>query len=213
MKRLLVLLLVLGMASMAQAAVSLNISVDMDKDGPQLPIEDPVDSQINVAPSESIWIDIHGLVPSGEYTSVIVQVNGLGELSGGHVALTSVGNISFELMNKEETDPDVEMTWQEIADYFGLGSGLQNSLYMVNLTDTDGVNTPFDDLEGTLIDQIVFHCTGEGDATITVWDWDNSDVENGIPTIYDTLVIHQVPEPMTLSLLGLGGLALLRRRR
>jgi hypothetical protein len=31
--------------------------------------------------------------------------------------------------------------------------------------------------------------------------------------ILDTVTIHQTPEPMTIGLLGLGGLALLRRRR
>jgi hypothetical protein len=32
-------------------------------------------------------------------------------------------------------------------------------------------------------------------------------------TVLDTLTIHQIPEPMTLALLGLGGLFLLRRRK
>jgi opacity protein-like surface antigen len=32
-------------------------------------------------------------------------------------------------------------------------------------------------------------------------------------TILDSLTIHQIPEPMTIALLGLGGLFLLRRRK
>ncbi|MHC4112904.1 MAG: PEP-CTERM sorting domain-containing protein [Planctomycetota bacterium] len=32
-------------------------------------------------------------------------------------------------------------------------------------------------------------------------------------TLLDTLIIHQVPEPMTIAMLGLGGLLALRRRK
>ena len=49
-----------------------------------------------------------------------------------------------------------------------------------------------------------FHCLALGDAVIVVRD--------GSGNITDSILVHQVPEPMTIALLGLGGL-LLRRRR
>jgi hypothetical protein len=53
---------------------------------------------------------------------------------------------------------------------------------------------------------LMYHCSGRGDVTIYLWDL--LDVE----TPQDTIIVHQVPEPMTITLLGLGGL-LLRRRK
>ena len=51
-----------------------------------------------------------------------------------------------------------------------------------------------------------FHCDGDGDVTINLYDPTGA-------TVIDTILIHQpIPEPMTIALLGLGGL-LLRRRK
>jgi len=80
----------------------------------------------------------------------------------------------------------------------------------------------------TLFDHIAIHCTGDGDVTVTVaaateacpygmpivnsletgWANEADDSASG-----GMLTIYQVPEPMTMALLGLGGLALIRRRR
>jgi len=61
-------------------------------------------------------------------------------------------------------------------------------------------------LEGTLVDLITLHCAGEtGDATLYLVEYEGKEV-------FDTQVIHQIPEPASMLLLGLGGL-LLRRRK
>jgi len=52
-----------------------------------------------------------------------------------------------------------------------------------------------------------FECIGLGDVVIYLY-------ANDLQTVLDTLTISQVvPEPMTIALLGLGGLFLLRRRK
>jgi len=51
-----------------------------------------------------------------------------------------------------------------------------------------------------------FHCEGLGDVFIDLIDGNTGD-------ILGTLLIHQIPEPATIAMLGLGGLAILRRRK
>jgi hypothetical protein len=53
--------------------------------------------------------------------------------------------------------------------------------------------------------EIDYHCKALGDVTVQLLDF-------GGVTELDSVIIHQVPEPVSMVLLGLGGL-LLRRRR
>lgn len=62
---------------------------------------------------------------------------------------------------------------------------------------------------GTVIDQLVLtydSVVGVGAVTLTLVGADTS-------TLFDTVVINQIPEPMTMCLLGLGGLFLRRRSK
>ncbi len=52
---------------------------------------------------------------------------------------------------------------------------------------------------------IVYKCTGLGDTYISLYN-DTS------ATVISQLLVHQVPEPITIGLLGLGGLFLRRRK-
>jgi hypothetical protein len=66
-----------------------------------------------------------------------------------------------------------------------------------------------------LVAYYLLHCDNTGLVTVTLTPSDapGMDIDLIEPTITGTITIHQVPEPMTLGLLGLGGLAMLRRRK
>ena len=58
---------------------------------------------------------------------------------------------------------------------------------------------------GVLVDY-GFNCIGLGNVDIYL-------IADDLTTVLDKLTIAQIPEPMTIALLGLGGLLLLRRRK
>ena len=186
MKKLIVLMLVLGMTSYANAII-LQISVDGNPD--------PVDSQIFLAPSETIMLDIHS--PSGHsgssaddvYFAIVVDpaygsiTGGLGmpcapSLSGMLGASIQADWPGFVQLPADGPWGNVASSPQEVAD------------------------------PGTYFDEFIFHCEKEGDATVELW----SSPDGAEMTLQDTLIIHQIPEPMTIALLGLGGLFLRRRK-
>jgi hypothetical protein len=70
------------------------------------------------------------------------------------------------------------------------------------------------------IQNILVHCTARGDVLInlafnpTLPGSDSIVLPSGeMPALGNGVIIHQIPEPMTLTLLGLGGLFLARRKR
>jgi len=176
MKKLLALVLILGMASMANAALTLSA-------------------------------DSTQLEPS-DYTTVYINSDGVG-LPGGAVVYASI-----------ETTETGEWTGSgSYGDPWGNGSGgiLYYGLAMDTAPVYDGVNDDIwevtasqavvDPLPAGLVASFEFHCKAEGDCQINL-------LADDLATVLDTItIIQQIPEPMTLSLLGLGGLGLLRRRR
>jgi len=76
----------------------------------------------------------------------------------------------------------------------------------------------FGSVDGKIVDFITLHCEGEGDVVAQLNSIGVNHIvapEDRLLTAADlgSIVIHQVPEPMTISLLGLGSLLLLRRRK
>ena len=181
MKKLLVLMLVLGIASAANA--SLLISVDG--------VVDPPDSEVILMPSDTVVIDIFGdgQTPR-QYFYMGILVDGPGSLDISNAVMLYPGTDSTIV---EESDP-------YIAGYLGIGMPYA----LITMQDAPPPGDPLRDLEGTLVDGILFHCDAVGEVTIILTNQDG--------VVLDTQVIHQIPEPMTIALLGLGGL-LLRRRK
>jgi len=182
MKKLLIFMLVLGMASLANAAPNtLQISVGGDPE--------PVDSEIWLLPSETITLDI--------WTTE--EIYSEGGLEGYWVigVDTTMGTIS----GGYSVYPDEPITiFPGAAPYLPAG---EDGLF-------GGISTflpPGNGLIGTIYDGIIFHCEAEGDAVVNLYTTDFV-----TPTLIDSVIIHQIPEPMTVLLLSFGGLFLRRRR-
>ena len=141
-------------------------------------VVDPPESEITLLESETVIIDIYSDGQTmGEGTWLSVE---------GPGTITSVPN-GVNHVN----------TYYGIFDVYG----------MVFIDLAQLIAPPVPPLpEGTLVDGIIFHCTGIGDVTLTLTN-EAGDI------VYDTQVIHQdVPEPVSIALLGLGGLFLRRRK-
>ena len=183
MKKLLIFMLVLGMASLANA--TLQISVGSDKD--------PTDSEYTLLPSEELVLDI--------WTDAAIP-----NFMGGTWMLvvdTTLGSFT----------PGIGMLPppQTVYGTPPYTAQAPNVIPPVGLEGIWGIYVAFGEIAAgtTMYNQIIFHCEALGDATIYLMDAPDS-VQASI--IYDQVVIHQIPEPATIALLGLGCL-LLRRRK
>jgi hypothetical protein len=194
MRNLLILLLVLGMATAANATLQISVNG----------IPEPQDTEITLGPSEEaildVWTDAD--IPSDTfiYWALVAPLEDA-TISGG-IAVPPFDD--FNLYSCTIYD------------------GAVGTLGYPNPPGTEGVGgtiaaySPTIIPAGTVIfDDIIFHCEGvppgvplkDAEILLTITsDFVNFD-------ILDRVVIHQTPEPMTLGLLGLGGLGLIRRRR
>ena len=185
MKKFLIFVLVLGMASMASAV--LQISVHNNPPGGETwdPMN-PADSEITVLPSHYLMIDIWTTTTInsgvGEGYFLLGLTATKGTLSGGDSMWPAEGGVNY---------------------YSGMGTGF---LPPEEVGDLATVAT-FSPITGVVFDHIIFHCEGPGDAVLHLYE-----DAFGTPGVIDTVIIHQIPEPATIALLGLGSL-LLRRRK
>ena len=185
MKKLLIFMLVLGMASLANA--SLQISAGGN--------QNPVDSEIWLLPSETIMLDIW---TTNDITPGVNEGTFMEPGAFALVATTLDGQISGGV-NVSPEDSLLIYAYDNYAGKTGIWASL--TLAFVSIIPADTV----------LIDGIVFHCEQPGDVLIELI-YDPAYPIYGVSPVLDSLIIHQIPEPMSVLLLGLGGLFLRRRR-
>jgi hypothetical protein len=189
MKKLLVLVLVLSMASVASA--TLQISIDGDPN--------PIDTEIYLDESDTLILDIWtnaDIGPFGGEDWMLVCDAQLATISGG--VTTVIADVANDIL--------------------GLAPGAEGVLPPAGQEGIAGflANLGFDTVPaGTkLVDDIEFHCeVGDppNDVVVSLYHMVSGQVP-GPGDLLDQVVIHQIPEPMTMLLLGLGGVGLLRRR-
>ena len=186
MKKLLILMLVLGLTSIAGAALQISIDGDFH----------PEDSTIILDVSDTVILDIWSTVPiipagEGEGMWALACDTACAIIAGGSVVISHADwAIGIE--------PDPAGAGIPLPEGH---NGVMGYIY------TFGEPIPADT---AIYDEIVFHCESlNGPTPVSLYQLDD---EGGIVGIWDTVTIHQIPEPASMLLLGLGGL-LLRRRK
>jgi len=182
MKKLLVVLMVLSMATIANAGLQI--------------VGAPTG---NMNPSDTALISIVG---DGQFASpyfaAYLVVQGPGTVAGG----TLVYNFPLSEYGLVTAD-DTYVPWMQ---------GIFNdpSIQQVGYIFFADTTMPAHDITGVIIGDILFHCDAPGAVVLSLVTMDAEGAF--IETLWDTKVITQIPEPMTLGLLGLGGLFLRRRK-
>jgi PEP-CTERM motif-containing protein len=247
MKKILSLLLVLGLSSVASATiVGYDIVPSPGQDGsgfdPAMPLEysDIVYVDI-VMTNPNPGVDLYvGANSTGE---LYLDVIGAGEIGvqGRHGALKSEPGLptldSIEIsyypdFNYDPGQPPMTPEWLGFnimdtnidgpngAHQMMIAGGLPAGEIAWLITDGQ---TP-----AVIFDHIPIHCLGDGDIEVVLTpaalacpfgipvvanDTTGYALEADGAAVGGSITIYQVPEPMTMALLGLGGLALIRRRR
>jgi hypothetical protein len=185
MRKLLVFMIVLGLASIANATLQISVSGNNDPAQSEYTLTEP-SAVLNLG----IWTDDTIQAGYGEgYWALTAQTS--------QVAISGGVNLFAE-------DPGIFISDDAAGAGVQLPSG-ENGVYgAVVLALLSNIATG-----STIYNEINLHCEGGmGDVILTLWA--NAEAT---PESIDTVIIHQIPEPMTMTLLGLGGLGLIRRKK
>jgi hypothetical protein len=206
MKKLLVLLISLCLVTNALAVIE--FSLQQETTGAH--------EVFNVDESDIIWIDIYaknmvgGTVDLMNTGQIDIAITGPATFAGTTVDQVTYGNTWWPMMAP---------TYQ-IMNYTS-ATTLQATFGYLPSSHTAALDLA---LDAIVIDHIGIHCEGPGLVTVAITAagddpygdavyWDGSQiVVDTASTVGAAVTIHQTPEPMTIALLGLGGLFLRRRK-
>jgi hypothetical protein len=186
MKKLLALLVVLGLTSLAGAELIFTINGE------------PQPEVITVSISEEVTLGLH--LSAGETIKAYQITYSLSNEQAEFLTPPGWTNVTF---------PWASDAPGKIGSYDGVGVVSWVEIAAANIFEADP--GPL-----TLMQGLILHCLNDTPVTMTVTTSEVTEI-NGeiipIGTILHTLDIIQVPEPMTIALLGFGGAILSRFRR
>jgi hypothetical protein len=186
MKKVLIVLTVLAMTSVANATLSLSLNGRIDI----------ADSQEWLNVSEIAVIDIHSVGEAAVWSNLTV-IQGVAAPDLADMTILDLGVDEDYILDMTD-DPDFRAFVIDDLGYQNVVGIVYSALIHVS-------PTPMAIPDGIMADGIKFHCEGEGDVIVTLLDGADG-------TVLDQMIIHQIPEPITLALLGVGGLFLRRRK-
>lgn len=192
MKKFYVLLALCVFTSIAHATIVMP-TIEISVDGVVNPPE------VTLFPSDCVAIDLHGFVAAsvGQAVTGYLIAQGPATICGGTV-LQGDGTVTG-IMPGDEMSPGY--TWRNHFADNGY-EGVSAQILLIDLYDS---TAPICDLDGLLVDCIMFHCDGPGDVELTFLDAQTL-------IAYDTQIIHQIPEPAMISLMFFGALMLRKRK-
>jgi hypothetical protein len=165
----------------------------------QLSVDGEIVDEVTINLSQIITLDI---VLADGYAMDVMEL----DLEVIPLSAGADGCISF--------DPVIIHPWEIIVAPFEPWSLIVEGVTCHGIEIIAGMT--FGSVEAKLVDYILFECLGEGDILIQLTDAGTNNIIGigDIPQeMMGSIIIHQVPEPTTIFLLGLGSLFMLRRRR
>lgn len=223
MKKILAMLLVLGLANFANATMSFDLVPTSPGGGHGF---DPMDPLL---PSEWVELDVvySGDVPLWSSGDLTLTINGPGEWCGDDADIYDPPGMPIEQSWTVIDKFTPEYMYMGVIPFPGFNSMTKVDSRTLVIGGATDINSLLGIVAGDILfDHLNIHCTGEGEVVVTLtpsissagavgtptW-WDGDLLTEDLQAVGSSISIYQVPEPMTMALLGLGGLALIRRRR
>jgi len=193
MKKLLTLLIIFGLASIANAGLVFTVNGA------------PQPDEITIGPSDIIELDLE--LDTGTITSYTVGYY----LSNAKAELITDGASGSY---PDITEPMTDIEFPAAFDFAGeISAGGTRSQY-VQFGAGQFMSNPLEAPQ-VLMKELYVHCLEPGDVVLNIYVEGTTIIDGVTLTsgeLLHTLTIHQIPEPMTIALLGLGGLFLRRRK-